>query len=119
MHRGFSSGIHGNDSDVGPFWQALYAAGVDVIVNGHDHDYERFKPQTPTGDVDLATGIREFVVGTGGTPLRVFDAIKQNSDIRAAVDHGVLELTLHARGYDWAFVSTTGIFSDSGSAACH
>jgi acid phosphatase type 7 len=115
----FSSGVHGNDLAVSPFWDALYAAGVDVVINGHDRDYERFKPQTPSGATDLERGIREFVVGTGGEALRVFGIDKPNSDIRAAVDHGVLKLTLHPTGYDWAFVSVTGIFSDSGSAACH
>jgi hypothetical protein len=115
----FSSGEHGNDAAVAPFWDALYAAGADLVINGHDHDYERFKPQTPTGQVDAARGIREFVVGTGGTPLRVFDQPKPNSDIRAAVSHGILKLTLHPTGYDWAFISTNGMFSDSGSATCH
>jgi hypothetical protein len=115
----FSSGVHGNDLAVTPFWDALYAAGADVVINGHDHDYERFKPQTPSGATDLERGIREFVVGTGGEALRIFGIDKPNSDIRAAVDHGVLKLTLHPTGYDWAFVSVTGIFSDSGSATCH
>ena len=115
----FSSGEHGNDPQVAPFWDALYAAGADVVINGHDHDYERFKPQTPAGAADLDRGIREFVVGTGGTPLRPFASSKPNSDIRAAVSFGVLKLTLHPTGYDWAFISTTGTFSDSGSASCH
>jgi hypothetical protein len=116
----FSSGNeHGNDPDVDPFWRALYAAGADVVINGHDHDYERFAPQAPAGELDRQRGIREFVVGTGGTPLRGFDTPKSNSDIRAAVDHGVLKLTLHPRGYDWAFVTPSGVFSDSGSATCH
>ena len=115
----FSSGEHGNDLAVGPFWTALYRAGADVVVNGHDHDYERFKPQTPSGAVDFDRGIREFVAGTGGAPIRGFQGTKPNSDIRAAVSPGVLKLTLHPNGYDWAFVSTTGIFSDSGTASCH
>jgi hypothetical protein len=116
----FSSGLHGDDLAVAPFWDALYAAGVDVVINGHDHDYERFKPQTPSGAADLDRGIREFIVGTGGEALRAFRPKNApNSDIRAAVDHGILKLTLHPTGYDWAFVSVTGIFSDSGSATCH
>jgi hypothetical protein len=115
----FSSGFHGNDRSVAPFWDALYAAGADVIVNGHDHDYERFAPQDPSGSEDRERGIREFVAGTGGTDLRKFEETARNSELRATVSHGVLELTLHARGYDWKFVPTTGRFSDSGSAACH
>ena len=115
----FSSGEHGNDPEVDPFWQALYAAGAEVVVNAHDHDYERFKPQTPAGGVDIEKGIREFVVGTGGTALGTFGPGKPNSDIRASVSQGVLKLTLHPAGYDWQFMATTGAFSDSGSAPCH
>ena len=115
----FSSGEHGDDVDVEPFWQALYAAGADVIVNGHDHDYERFKPQTPAGEVGLEQGIREFVVGTGGTPLGTFGPSNPNSEIRVSVSQGVLKLTLHPQAYDWQFIPTTGSFSDSGSAPCH
>jgi hypothetical protein len=115
----FSSGEHGDDVGVESFWQALYAVGADVVVNAHDHDFERFKPQTPAGVVDAARGIREFVVGTGGTPLGTFGHIKPNSEIRASVSQGVLKLTLHPAGYDWQFISTTGAFSDSGSATCH
>jgi acid phosphatase type 7 len=115
----FSSGEHGNDLEVEPFWQALYAAGAEIVVNAHDHDYERFKPQTPAGGVDIEKGIREFVVGTGGTPLGTFGPSKPNSDIRASVSPGVLKLTLHPAGYDWQFIPTTGAFSDSGSAPCH
>ena len=62
-HPRFSSGEHGNDDTVQPFWDALYAAGADIVLNGHDHDYERFAPQTPSGQADSAHGIREFVVG--------------------------------------------------------
>ena len=64
-HPRFSSGQHGNDSSVAPFWDALAAAGAELIVNGHDHDYERFAPQTPAGQ-GSANGIREIVAGTGG-----------------------------------------------------
>ena len=115
----FSSGEHGDDVDIEPFWQALYAAGADVVVNGHDHDYERFKPQTPAGEVDVEKGIREFVVGTGGTPLGAFGPSEPNSEIRVSVTQGVLKLTLRPQGYDWQFIPTTGSFSDSGSAPCH
>jgi hypothetical protein len=115
----FSSGEHGNDLEVEPFWQALYSAGADIVVNAHDHDYERFKPLTPAGVVDIEKGIREFVVGTGGTPLGTFGPSKTNSDIRASVSQGVLKLTLHPGGYDWQFIPTSGAFSDSGSAPCH
>ena len=117
-HPRFSSGDHGNDRDVAPFWTAMHAAGVDVVVNGHDHDYERFGPQDPDGNADAATGIREFVVGTGGTELRPFVDTKANSELRI-LDHGVLILTLRDGGYDWEFRSTANEALDRGSGACH
>lgn len=118
-HPRFSSGAHGNDDGVATFWQALYAAGADVVINGHDHDYERFKPQDPAGREDRVRGIREFVVGTGGAELRPFEDAKRNSELRVAVSHGVLKLVLHADSYEWRFIPTGGDFSDSGSAHCH
>ena len=74
-HPRFSSGEHGNDTSVWPFWDALYGPGADVVVNGHDHDYERFGPQDPAGREDKARGLREFVVGTGGAVLRDFPTV--------------------------------------------
>jgi hypothetical protein len=123
-HPLFSSGEHGDDSHVEgwvkPLWDALYAADADVIVNGHDHNYERFAPQNPSGTADPARGIREFVVGTGGTSLRSFTSVKPNSEVRNATAHGVLKLTLNSTSYDWEFVPVAGqTFRDSGSGGCH
>jgi calcineurin-like phosphoesterase family protein len=116
----FSSGSeHGNEEAVAPFWEALYAADADLVLNGHDHDYERFAPQDPGGREDRERGIREFVVGTGGAKLRQFDDPEPNSELRAAVAHGVLKLVLHAESYEWSFLPTTGTFADSGSNRCH
>ena len=117
----FSSGsAHGNDLTIKPLWDALYKANADVVVNGHDHDYERFAPQTPDGAHDSARGIREFVVGTGGKGLRPFGAPKPNSEARNADAFGVLKLTLHANSYDWQFIPEEGKgYSDSGSGVCH
>jgi hypothetical protein len=116
----FSSGEeHGNDPSVDPFWRALYAAGADVVLNGHDHDYERFAPQDPDGREDRGRGIRQFVVGTGGASLRGFGAPQPNSELRLSVSHGVLELTLRPRQYDWRFIPTAATITDSGSAPCH
>lgn len=114
----FSSGYHGNDPDVQPFWKALYAAGVEVILNGHDHDYERFAPQRPNGERHWL-GIREFVVGTGGTGLRAFSEIKPHSLARQTSVHGVLKLRLGDGEYRWRFVSVDGSWTDTGSARCH
>jgi hypothetical protein len=119
-HPLFSSGEHGNNADLTAFWNDLYAAGADIVVNGHDHDYERFAPQAPDGRSDRARGIREFVVGTGGAALRAFGRVRPNSEVRNASTHGVLRLTLGADGYDWTFVPVAGeSFTDSGSGDCH
>ncbi len=118
-HPRFSSGEHGNDTDVAPFWQTLYDAGADVVINGHDHDYERFAPQDPSGREDRVRGIREFVVGTGGAALRTFPTTRANSELRVATTHGVIELVLHQASYQWTFVPTTGELGDSGTAPCH
>jgi hypothetical protein len=119
-HPRFSSGAHGDDATYAPFWQALYAADVDLILNGHDHNYERFAPQNPAAIADSTRGIREFVVGTGGNTLRDFPIIRANSEVRDYVTWGVLKLNLHATSYDWQFVPVSGnAFTDSGSGACH
>jgi len=119
-HPRFSSGQHSDDSSIGPMWDALYDAGVEIVLNGHDHNYERFAPQTPAGVSDPTAGIREFVVGTGGTSLRAFGTTKPNSEVRDNTAHGVLRLTLGAGGYHWEFVPVAGqTFTDSGSGTCH
>ena len=97
----------------------LYAAGAELIVNGHDHDYERFAPQDPSGKEVRPTGIRELVVGTGGAVLRQFHTLAANSDFRLAGSWGVLRLTLHPANYDWEFLPVDGAIADSGSALCH
>ena len=114
----FSSGGHGGNVDYQAFWQDLFAAGAELVLNGHDHDYERFAPQTPTGSA-AANGIREFVVGTGGKNLRPLRDPKPNSEARSDT-FGVLELTLHSDSYDWQFVPIAGSsFTDSGHGQCH
>lgn len=119
-HPRFSSGAHGSDPMTQPLWQALYDAGADVILDGHDHDYERFAPQTPAGVLDRSRGIREFVVGTGGRSHRAPGAPVANSQALNGDTYGVLKLTLAAKSYRWQFVPVAGgTFRDSGSAACH
>jgi len=115
----YSSGQHGNNSSVQAFWQALYDYGADVVLNGHDHTYERFAPQNPAGQADPARGIREFVVGTGGASLYSFIAIQPHSEVRNNTSWGVLRLSLHPTSYDWEFVPVAGqTFTDMGSAGC-
>jgi hypothetical protein len=119
-HPLFTSGRHGNDHEMKPIWQALHEAGAEVVLNGHDHDYERFAPQDANGVADAARGIREFVVGTGGRSLRPFRTPAANSEVRSREAFGVLKLTLRPKSYDWEFVPVAGkTFADSGSGVCH
>lgn len=117
----FSSGAkHGNDTEMKAFWQDLYEARAAVVINGHDHDYERFAPQDPDGKPDTEHGIREFVVGTGGKSHRPFATPLATSEVRNTDTFGVLKLTLHANGYDWEFIPEAGkAFHDSGSGQCN
>jgi len=115
----FSSGKHGSLTALQPLWEALYQHGAEVVLNGHDHDYERFAPQTPGGEPDEARGIRQFVVGTGGRSLRAFESPVANSEVRHNRTHGLLKLTLGADSYSWAFIPVSGTFRDSGSGTCH
>jgi PKD repeat protein len=116
----FSSGEHGNNTVSQAVWNLLYQAGAEVVLVGHDHDYERFAPQTPAGAADAARGIRQFVVGTGGTDLRGLGTRKANSAVFDATAHGVLKLTLSNGSYAWQFVPVPGrSFTDTGSGTCH
>ena len=118
-HPLFSSGTL-EDTSVRALWQALYDGGADLVLNGHDHDYERFAPQTPAGLADSVYGIREFVVGMGGAGLFTFSTPAPNSQVRNDVTYGVLKLTLNSTGYDWKFLPIAGkTFTDAGSATCH
>jgi hypothetical protein len=117
-HPIFSSGQHGNSMDAIPMWDALAAAGADLVLNGHDHQYERFAPQTSSGVAD-PNGIRQFVVGTGGSNHTATATIRANSQVRNSDTFGVLKLTLRPDGYDWRFLPEPGrSFSDSGSEQC-
>ena len=103
-----------------PIWQALYTGGADVVLSGHEHNYERFAPQTASGKLDRARGIREFVVGTGGKSHYQLGKPIANSEVRNDNTFGVLELRLRRSGYSWKFIPIAGgQFTDSGSASCH
>jgi acid phosphatase type 7 len=116
----FTSGWSGAHPDYDAWWKDLFNSGADVVLNGHDHVYERFGPQDPAGAADAAQGIREFVVGTGGKNHSSFPYVAPNSQVRNANTFGLLELTLHAGSYDWRFAPIAGSsFTDSGSTACH
>ncbi|MDX6642869.1 MAG: hypothetical protein QOD76_831, partial [Solirubrobacteraceae bacterium] len=114
-HPLFTSGPNRNDpNDLAtyPLWVALQDAGADVVLNGHDHHYERFAPQDALGNRDELAGIREFVVGTGGRSLYDFQRRSANSEFRDQANFGAIELTLRPSGYDWRFFTTTGAVLD-------
>ena len=101
-------------------WDALYAADADVVLNGHEHVYERFDPQDPKGVADPARGLRQFTVGTGGIGFYAFGTAKANSAVREAASFGILKLTLKPTSYDWEFVAVApSKFTDKGSGNCH
>jgi hypothetical protein len=122
-HPLFSSGAepeHAERSAMRAIWRDLFEAGADVVLNGHEHSYERFAPQDPEGRADPRRGIREFVVGTGGKDFTLLPRPRPNSEIRGAGTFGILELALAPDGYDWKFVPIAGgTFSDAGHGSCH
>jgi hypothetical protein len=114
-----SGGANGNSTAFRAWWDDLYAAHADLVINGHDHDYERFALQSPAAAAD-PNGIREFVVGTGGASQIPMGTIRANSQVRSTGTFGVLKLTLHAQSYDWQFIPVAGrTFADSGTQATH
>jgi RTX calcium-binding nonapeptide repeat (4 copies)/Calcineurin-like phosphoesterase len=119
-HPLFSSGPNGGTAAVAPLWQALAEAGADLVLVGHEHGYERFAPQSPTGAPDPAGGMRQIVVGTGGVEHTSFARALPASEVREGSSYGLLRLTLAPSAYSWEFVPEAGkTFTDSGSAACH
>jgi len=118
----FSSGTtHGSSTGMQPAWQVLYDGGVEVVVSRHEHNYERFAPQTPTGVADPVRGVREFIAGTGGSEKGYpFGTPIANSEVRDNTSFGVLKLTLNDGGYTWEFIPVAGSsFRDAGSGTCH
>ncbi len=119
-HPRFSSGTkHGSQPKTAPLWQALQDSGADLALAGHEHHYERFAPQTPSGGADPDRGIRLFVVGTGGAKHYPFGTPIANSEVRNGDSWGVLRLTLWPDAYSWQFIPVGGKFRDSGSGHCH
>ncbi|WP_296001542.1 metallophosphoesterase [Rugamonas sp.] len=125
----YSSGGHAASTHMRAAWQTLYAAGADVVLSGHDHDYERFAPQDADGRLDAAHGLRQFVAGTGGAFLTPMRFARPNSEARDNSHHGVLRLVLKDEGYTWDFLAADDggavpdtpppEFHDSGAAGCH
>lgn len=117
-HPLHTSGSRASESKVQDLYKALYTAGADVILAGHEHNYERFAPQDVSAKAD-PRGIREFVVGTGGRNFTKFVSIAPNSEARNDNTFGVLKMTLHATSYTWEFLPIAGsLFTDKGSSNC-
>jgi len=115
----YSSGPHGPDPVMREIWSILYKAGADVVLNGHDHIYERFAPQDDKGKLDAEHGVREFIAGTGGGGVYRMSKAAPNSEVRDNTTYGVLKLTLAPGRYAWEFVPIPGgRFRDEGAASC-
>lgn len=111
----FSSGSHGNDTSQIDFWHTLFQRNAEIILNGHDHHYERFDPQDPESNF-VARGVRQFIVGSGGKSLRRLGSTKEkHSVVRNADTHGVLRLTLRPSAYEWEFLGVKPPFTDASS----
>jgi hypothetical protein len=116
----FSSGsTHGSNSSMQTLWSVLDAAGADLVINGHEHNYERFAEMNASGAA-VSPGLREIVVGTGGESHYAFGSALAASQVRNGTTYGVIKLTLSSTGYTWQFVPVAGsTFTDSGSSNCH
>ena len=117
-HPRFTSGPHGDDVRVDPFWTALADAGADLVLVGHDHHYERFAPLAADGSA-APDGMRQIIVGTGGAVIRPTVSLHPGSEVIVDDAWGVLHLTLSAGGYEWSFLSVDRGELDSGTANCH
>lgn len=110
---------HGDNPEMQTVWQMFYDAGAELVINGHEHHYERFAEMDGSG-AEVSAGLREFVVGTGGAGLYPIGTPHAASQVRDDSTFGILKLTLHETGYDWEFVPILGsTFTDSGSGNCH
>ena len=116
----FSSGGHSGDLRMTGIWNILYEHNVDLVINGHEHHYERFDPQTPAGLRDTVKGIPQIIVGTGGASLTgIRNPVQPNSARRIQGHYGVLKLTLGAEEYQHAFLDTEGRVWDRAAGKCH
>ena len=121
----YSSGGHGSMAAMRPAWELLHKAGAEVVLSGHDHDYERFAPQDANGKLDPARGIRQFVVGTGGAYATPFLLPVKHSEMRDNSRTGVLKLVLREASYEWEFLEASydgfpyGQQADRGAGQCH
>jgi calcineurin-like phosphoesterase family protein len=120
-HGRYSSGHDGDNTFMQPMWSDLYRAGVEILLSGHSHDYERFAPQDDAGHLDNSGGVRQFIVGTGGAFFTgLGTSFDDNSQAHQNTTYGVLQLTLRSGAYDWKFLPEAGkTYTDSGTTSCH
>lgn len=116
-HPLYSSGPNGNATVMRDMWSLLEASRVEVVLNGHDHLYERFARQRADGTADPANGVRQFTAGTGGAELYNFVRAAPNSEARI-LQYGVIRFTLKPASVEWAFLGIDGSVSDSGLDTC-
>jgi hypothetical protein len=119
-HPRWSSGSrHGSSSRYQTLWKTLHDAGAELVINGHEHNYERFKEMNASGTA-ASPGLRQIVAGTGGASLYSFGGALSTSQVRNSSTYGVLKLTLSSTSYAWRFVPVAGrTFTDSGTTNCH
>jgi hypothetical protein len=121
-HPRYGSGEHYYPGSTGPaaLWQILMDYNADVVLSGHEHNYERVNKMNATGGIDTVNGIRSFVVGTGGKNKTPFVSTPiAGSQARNAEAFGVLRLILHPTSFDWKFVPEAGeTWTDSGTQSC-
>lgn len=117
----FSTGSHAGDPAMGALWQVLYEHNVDIVVNGHSHDYERFIPQNPNGQHDAERGIVQFVSGMGGRVPSPMGETAPTLATRQNHAFGVLKLTLYPKSaaYEFVPISSLQMYADNGTIACH
>jgi len=114
----FTSGPNDPAAHMRDAWRLLQQRGAELVLSGHNHQYERFAPQDADGRPD-PRGMRQFVVGTGGYPLYGRTRASANSEAFHSDAWGVLKLTLKSASYTWEFIPVAGqSFRDSGSGTC-
>jgi hypothetical protein len=119
-HPRFSSGLYASPNKTTGLWRTLYRGGADVVLNGHDHLYERFGPQRPSGKLDRRRGITQFTVGTGGYFLFPIAGLAAHSRFLSDSSFGILTMRLRRGGLGWEFLgSPTSTPTDSGTLRCH
>ncbi|MBI9051329.1 MAG: metallophosphoesterase [Anaerolineaceae bacterium] len=116
----FSTGYHGGNDSLDTIWRTVVAHDVELVLNGHEHDYERFTPMDENGEVNIVTGTRQIIVGTGGAPLRKQYGNNENSEVFYSSSHGVLKLFLDYGYYTWEYIPVNADgFTDTGTGYCH